>query len=795
MCMNIRFFIIFVSLLALISCGGAEERKAFYLEKAKTSLLNEDYEKAKIDLKNTLQIDPKNSEALYLLGTLHEEMGKYDAAYKQYTRALEYDDKNIDALYRLAIIYLHASRFEKANELLGELELIDPVHLYTKSLKAAIQFSSRDYEAAIKMIDSIERSSWTENVYSLYSASIYKLGDVGKSIYVLEEAVEKYPDNAELYGVLASLYESSGEMEKAEIVYNKLLIVNNSAQQYFKLSKFYERNNEPEKASDVYVKLVQSDPENENYQLLRVRYIEEKQGIKKAIELMESLINDFPESYIYKVSLSKLYIQNKNNVEAISLLNHIVSENYSDKSVVAARNILAALALNEGNTNMAKKELSEVNKINPNDIDANFMLGTMSLKSEKYEEAINAFRVVIRGAPERAAAYLYLAKALKYQGSIDLARDVLARGYQLSPNNIGLTASFIEILLDNGEYEHAINLIEKLPANDIASLKVLNLKGKVYFSNKKYSESLALAKVVISKYPKSGKGYLLAAGSNVKLNQLEAASRVLRNGLNLTSSAQLLLAYANIEKSLGRTDKLITYLESYQEFKPVVFNLLAELYMHVNRVDKAEEYFNQAISQNSKWNIPYKGLATLYLSNGEIERSMEILEEGLNAVDNGLDLKIMKADLLSSLEKNNQAALLYDQVLLVDPDNIIAINNLAVLLVDKFNDEAQYERAYNLVNGLENHSDPMVLDTVGWVYTKSGRYTDAISVLSNLVERLPNVDVFRYHLGMTYYYKGDLDKAYETIKKFVGSKTENKIWFTNVKNIADEYEKKHLSVK
>lgn len=56
-----RFYnlaIIVFSTVVLISCGGAEERKAVYLEKAKSSMATGDYDKARIELKNVLQIDP-----------------------------------------------------------------------------------------------------------------------------------------------------------------------------------------------------------------------------------------------------------------------------------------------------------------------------------------------------------------------------------------------------------------------------------------------------------------------------------------------------------------------------------------------------------------------------------------------------------------------------------------------------------------------------------------------------------------------------------------------------------------
>ena len=60
-----RLFVTGVALLLaaslLTACGGKEERKAKYLEKGKAYLAEKNYDKAEIEFKNVLQIDPKIS--------------------------------------------------------------------------------------------------------------------------------------------------------------------------------------------------------------------------------------------------------------------------------------------------------------------------------------------------------------------------------------------------------------------------------------------------------------------------------------------------------------------------------------------------------------------------------------------------------------------------------------------------------------------------------------------------------------------------------------------------------------
>ena len=58
-----RHLLLIVAVAALTACGGAEQRKAKYLEKGKAYIEQENYDKAVIELRNALQIDPKLAEA------------------------------------------------------------------------------------------------------------------------------------------------------------------------------------------------------------------------------------------------------------------------------------------------------------------------------------------------------------------------------------------------------------------------------------------------------------------------------------------------------------------------------------------------------------------------------------------------------------------------------------------------------------------------------------------------------------------------------------------------------------
>jgi tetratricopeptide (TPR) repeat protein len=117
-----------------------------------------------------------------------------------------------------------------------------------------------------------------------------------------------------------------------------------------------------------------------------------------------------------------------------------------------------------------------------------------------------------------------------------------------------------------------------------------------------------------------------------------------------------------------------------------------------------------------------------------------------------------------ALGKRAEAQELYRQVLAKEPDNAIALNNLAFLLADEGKDldkalemAARACRLAPAVTGFK--------DTVGWIYLKQQKTESAIQVFKSLVRTAPESATYRYHLGSALLAKGEKQAAKEALQE------------------------------
>jgi Flp pilus assembly protein TadD len=106
----------------------------------------------------------------------------------------------------------------------------------------------------------------------------------------------------------------------------------------------------------------------------------------------------------------------------------------------------------------------------------------------------------------------------------------------------------------------------------------------------------------------------------------------------------------------------------------------------------------------------------------------------------------------------------YKKALAIQPDQPVAANNLAFLMVETGqNLDVALSLAQIARRGLPN--SPSSADTLAWIYYQKGNYASARDLLEDAIKVAPNDANIHYHLGMTYAKLSNSTDAVTHLKK------------------------------
>jgi tetratricopeptide (TPR) repeat protein len=226
----------------------------------------------------------------------------------------------------------------------------------------------------------------------------------------------------------------------------------------------------------------------------------------------------------------------------------------------------------------------------------------------------------------------------------------------------------------------------------------------------------------------------------------------------------LVRAYLQVKK----IDQAEAFLQSVLKTSPdnaEALVLLGSIQLAKNQPDQAVKSFKAAIERAPKNTEGYIALARLYLSQKNSDEALKTLQAGLQELPGNSTLRLTLAGTLELRGDFEGAITEYEAMLKDQPGSMVVANNLASLLSDHRTDKESLDRAYAVAAPLTKSPVPNFKDTLGWLNYRRGDYRNAIPLLEDAADALPNTALVHYHLGMSYLAVAQSEKALEQLKK------------------------------
>jgi tetratricopeptide (TPR) repeat protein len=220
----------------------------------------------------------------------------------------------------------------------------------------------------------------------------------------------------------------------------------------------------------------------------------------------------------------------------------------------------------------------------------------------------------------------------------------------------------------------------------------------------------------------------------------------------------------------GRTDAAFKRLETESAKAPNRTDLIVAMgnvSVRSGNYDAALGYFQKVLNSP---NLDAKSRGDIYMRIGETHRrkgdlgsSIAAFQKAREALPENLVVLKNLALVLDSAGRWPEAKQVYETVVKIEPNDGVTLNNLAFLLAEHGGnlDDAltKAQRAKQLLPDLAE-----VSDTLGWIYLKKNLADNAIDIFKQLVTKAPTEATYRYHLGMSFYQKGDRPRALKELQ-------------------------------
>ena len=760
----------------LAACSGKTERIASGLRKCEAFIGTADWDKAGVEVRNVLQIDPRNVPAHLAAARIDEARGELARAYAYYAKVLELQPASVPARLGMVRLQLMAGDSREAERGVTEVLAADPGNVVALTLHAALLAGRGDTVAALAQARALVAggAAVPAETHLLLAGLYMRQGQPAQALAVMEAALKSLGPRLDLLKVAAQV---AGEMRddpaaarRAEALYRQAAAL--APRDYAVWSDWatlYVARNDLDRAEHVLRDSIQAQPDDARRRVALLEFIASRRGLAVAEPAFKAEIAERPKDMPLRFGLASLYRSMGRADDAQQVLQAVVDLGRDDGAAVEARTRLAVLHLSAGRLREARALLDEVIKLNPHDNAALLLRARLLLADGKAQAAVLDLRTVVRDQPDSVEAVGLLAQAHRLGGEPRLAGDVVAEAVKFRPDSAELQLLLAAYRADARDWRAAQTAVDEAIRLAPTAVRAYDLKAQFALARGDAAGAEKTWQALKAQRPDDPVGALrlgqFYAGQNkpaLALPQYDAAARLAPDAAEPRLLAVALLA---AQQRFTEADARVAALARDRPDSPLPYQLRGELALVRRDLPAAQVAFEKTVALAPLAPAGYLNLARVAQAKNDLPGALQALQRGEKAVPADLSLPAARADALGRAGRHDEAIAVYESLLQRAPDNELYANNLAYLLAETRGDRAALERALQLTQRFAGSGDPSYLDSLGWVQFRLGQYAQAAAVLERALALSPGSPLLQLHLGMALMKQGDTARGRELVRR------------------------------
>jgi tetratricopeptide (TPR) repeat protein len=331
----------------------------------------------------------------------------------------------------------------------------------------------------------------------------------------------------------------------------------------------------------------------------------DKNQIKEAIDLFQSLPKELEKDIDFKILLASLYISDKQYDQAIEVANFILQ---IEPENIDAYELISLALEGKGDKAAQKANADKILEIDPYNVTVNIQKAEDYAMNKKYKLSKQSYKKALKNEPQNVDALFGYAQMSFYTDDLKEAEKSLNSILQLEPKNSLALAYMGKLAADSENFLRATKYVKEAIKYDPTNYDYYLDLGTYYRFQGKYSDAAAAWNKAVEIDPTYFLAYAYLAGSYDEQNDFTSALQNYHKVIE--TNPKYFYAYestAILEYHLGNWEASRKYFaEAYKYNKSVSYQLMiAATYFKEKNAFKAKEVLKPLLKTLNKDSLEY----------------------------------------------------------------------------------------------------------------------------------------------------------------------------------------------
>ncbi|MGW8392413.1 XrtA/PEP-CTERM system TPR-repeat protein PrsT [Pseudoduganella sp. HUAS MS19] len=753
---------------AMLGLGKAEDASQLYtqalhkhgklveahLGQARLALLRSDSAAAAESVQRALASDPHNIETLRFQGDLLRAQGDVAGALAAYRAILRQNRSNLQAFADIAAVHLLEGKPALAREQLDAARKIQPASLVILYAQGLLDLAEGKHKAALERAQMVLRAAPDHLPSMLLAATVeFESGATAQARAHIMRYRQSHPKEAFALRLQAQCDVREGKVLEALALLEPAIAEHPQEVDLLALGgEVAMRAGKHELAARWFGRASSLAPESGSLLAANGLSLLSQGQDARAIEALQQATQKEGGAASRAGSLLVMsYLRNRNFGKAMEQIRQMeaLGEN------PAVQNLKGGVLLASGDLAGARQAFSRSLQLDPSHMPALDNLAELDWLEKKVPLARQRYEAALERNRGSLPLMMALARLEARQGKLPAAIGWLERAMAAAPDAIGPVQTLAALHLRHGQAVKALRQAQRLQQLDPNQPASLDLLAQAATAAGQHALALDSLQKLAHLRPAESDVQLRIARTALTLKQTAPALQAARKAIALAPAREdaLVLASALMldNGAAEEARKLARTVQQRQPGAAIGFKLEGDALLHQGKAAESVGLYERAYELQRSGPLLIALHRALHAA-GKGTAAEERMQDWLGKTPADQPTRLYYASHLLQQSRFGAARREYETILQRDPDNVLALNDLAWALLQTRDANALplAERAYRLAPG-----NPAVADTLAWILAENGKPARALPLLKKALETAPTAADIRLHYAHALFRSGD----------------------------------------